>query len=147
MNSPCSNVKDGQVNDLVATVIPTQEINVVTTLQNLEQSSVGRNMYPHGIIDYYNPSCVPSSAVTATDSHYVTATTTHKAAATSAPEIHRQNSGTDIKGPSGPIIRFIWSHLISSVRSCCPILSQKPQTAAWFTRVINTDQLPGKLTT
>ncbi|KAL9441574.1 hypothetical protein AB3S75_020133 [Citrus x aurantiifolia] len=41
-----SNVKDGHVSDQVATMIP--------TFQNLQQSFVDRNMYPHGVIDYSN---------------------------------------------------------------------------------------------
>ncbi|XP_006442603.2 uncharacterized protein LOC18048227 [Citrus clementina] len=41
-----SNAKDGHVSDQVATMIP--------TFQNLQQSSVDRNMYPHGVMDYSN---------------------------------------------------------------------------------------------
>ncbi|KAK9187334.1 hypothetical protein WN944_018726 [Citrus x changshan-huyou] len=44
---------DGHVSDQVATMIP--------TFQNLQQSSVDRNMYPHGVMDYSNPLSVSSS--------------------------------------------------------------------------------------
>ncbi|KAH9752432.1 protein FAR1-RELATED SEQUENCE [Citrus sinensis] len=41
-----SNANDGHVSDQVATMIP--------TFQNLQQSSVDKNMYPHGVMDYSN---------------------------------------------------------------------------------------------
>ncbi|KAH9699106.1 protein FAR1-RELATED SEQUENCE [Citrus sinensis] len=54
MNSSRSNAKDGQVNEQVPTVIPTHENNVVTAFQNPKGSCVDMNMYPHGVMDYYN---------------------------------------------------------------------------------------------
>ena len=41
-------LQDGHVSDQVATMIQ--------TFQNLQQSSVDRNMYPHGVMDYPNVS-------------------------------------------------------------------------------------------
>ena len=41
-------LQDEHVSDQVATMIP--------TFQNLQQSSVDRNMYPHGVMDYSNVS-------------------------------------------------------------------------------------------
>ncbi|XP_024042121.1 protein FAR1-RELATED SEQUENCE 5-like [Citrus clementina] len=54
INSSRSNAKDGQVNEQVPTVVPTHENNVVTAFQNPEGSYIDMNMYPHGVMDYYN---------------------------------------------------------------------------------------------